>query len=66
MLAGARDFALLQNALTSTGAGSIPYSMGTRELFQPGHCVGPTPPCSTKAKTEDSYTSTHPYDIMVW
>jgi len=60
MLAGARDFALLLNALTSTGADSIPYSMGTRVLFQPGHDVGPTSPCSTKAKTEESYTSTPP------
>jgi len=60
MLAGARDFALLQNALTSTGADSIPYSMGTRVLFQPQHDVGPTPPCSTKTKTEESYTSTPP------
>lgn len=60
MLAGARDFALLQNALTSTGADLVPYSMGSRVLFQPGHDVGPTPPCTAKAKTDESYTATPP------
>jgi len=60
MLAGARDFALLHNAPTSTGADSVPYSIGTGVLFQPGHDVGPTPPHSTKAKTDESYTSTPP------
>jgi len=60
MLAGASDFDLLQNALTSTGTDSAPPFNGYHGTFQSGHDVGPTPPCSAKAKTDNRYTSTPP------
>jgi len=61
-----QETALLQNALTSTEADSVPYSMGTRVLFQPGHNVGPHLHIAPRLRMTRAIPLLPLYDITVW
>jgi len=65
MLAGARDFALLQNALTSTGPDSVPYSMGTRVLSSQGTMLAPQLHVEPRLRLTRAISLLPLYDIMV-
>jgi hypothetical protein len=65
ILAGARDFSLLQDIRTGSKAHKAPYSLSYRASFleavQPEPEINHSPTSSAKVTNEWSYTSTPPY-----
>ena len=65
----ARDFSLLQNVLTSSGAYPAAYSIGTWVLFLgikwQGHVVDHSSPSKAEVKSEWIYTSASLYSYVV-